>query len=159
METLIDQLFIKSQADAIRTLWEDTSSRALIRKEIGKQLLSHELIIKELPLTQLMLTASLSSFADSENECCEIAGIIYWGIKTVDIIPMVSKHNGRELAYRCLISLGFFKQYLIKRCERYGAPSPSFYRQAGINSFNSIGMNDIGYHFLQWENLISELFI
>lgn len=159
MAALIDRLFVKSQADAIRTLWEDTSSRSLIKKEIAKTLLDNDQIINEFPLTQLMFIMSLSPFADSENECNNVAEIIYWGIHRIDIIPMVTEHNGKELAYRCLISLGFFKPILVRRWKRQGAPSPDFYRQVGIESFKRIGMVDIGNHFGKWEGYIGEFFI
>jgi len=36
MATLINQLFSKSQADAIQKLWEDNSLQPLLKKEIGK---------------------------------------------------------------------------------------------------------------------------
>lgn len=159
MAAFIDKLFIKSQADAIRTLWEDTSSRSLIQQEIGKKLLDHDKIIGELPLTQVMFIVSLSPFADSEKECNEIAEMVYWGIHRKDIVPMITEHNGKELAYRCLISLGFFKEYLTKRWERFGAPSPSYYRQVGIKSFKEIGRDDIGNHFGKWEGFMSEFFV
>lgn len=159
MDSLIDNLFSESQANAIRTLWEDTSSRKLIQKEIGKQLLNNDQIINQLPLTQLMFVSSLSPFANSDKECYSVAEIIYWGINRIDIMPRISEHNGKELAYRCLLSLGFLKQSLTKKWERHGAPSPSYYRQAGIQSFHNIGMEDISGHFIKWENFLGEFFV
>ena len=159
MASLIDKLFVESQAKAIQKLWEDKDSRFLIQKEIGKKLLDNDKMVDEFPLTQVMFIVSLSNFADSESECYNVAEIIYWGMHRIDIMPMVTKHKGKDLAYRCLITLGFFKQGLIKRWERHAAPSPSFYRQVGIQSFENIGMNDIGNHFYQWENFMSEFFI
>jgi len=158
MTALIDKLFVKSQTDAIRKLWEDTSSRTLIQQEIGKKLIDHEEIIAELPLTQIMFIVSLSPFADSEDECNNVAEIIYWGFQQPNIIPMITEHKGKELAYRCLVSLGFFKHHLIRRTERRGAPSITFYRQIGINCFNQLGRKDIGNHFAKWENFIGEFF-
>ena len=138
MAALIDRLFIKSQADAIRTLWEDTSSRSLIKREIAKTLLDSEQIIEEAPLTQLMFIVSLSPFADSENECTHVAEIIYWGIHRTDIIPMVTEHNGKDLAYRCLICLGMFRPAMYRRYKYHGAPSPDFYRRVGEKSFEQM---------------------
>lgn len=99
---------------------------------------------------------SLSPFADSEKECFDIAEIVYWGIQKTDILPLVTKHNGKELAYRCLISLSLFKKIMIKKCNRYGAPSIVFYRNVGIKTFNLIGQEAISDHFYKWENFISE---
>lgn len=134
-------------------------SRLLIEREIGKQILDYQDIIKELPLTQLMFVASMSPFASSSNECYTVAEIVYWGINTKDILPMVSEHKGKELAYRCLVSLGIFKKAIIHRSERHGAPSISFYRNLGVSTFIQIGEEDIGNHFQQWENFLSEMFI
>ena len=159
MGALIDKLFPESQANAIRQLWEDKKSHLLIEKEIGKKLIEYDEIIDELPLTQLMLITSLSSFANSENECHNVASILYWGLKRIDILPLISEHNGKDLAYRCLISLGLFKKALVERQNRHGCPAPHFYRQAGIESFKQIGMNQIGSHFYQWENFIGEIFV
>lgn len=159
MRALIDKLFSKDPADAIRKLWEDENSRLLIQKEIGKELLNNDSIIDDLSLVQLMLITSLSHFAESEDECHDVASIIYWGFNKPDILPLITEHEGKELAYRCLISLGFYSEALHKRCQRYAAPSPSFYRAVGISSFKQIGKDNIGLHFYQWENFISEMFI
>jgi len=120
MAPLIDKLFSKNKAKNIKRLWEDQNSRLLLQKEIGKQLLSTEEFIDELPLTQLMLLTSLSTFSNSEEECTNIAAIIYWGIKKTDILPMITEHSGKELAYRCLISLGFFNLFQKSSAFRQG---------------------------------------
>ena len=159
MTALIDSLFNKSQSDAIRKLWEDKDSRRLIQKEIGKTLLAKDQIVPQLPLTQLMFIISLSDFADSDKECVNVAEIVYWGINTVDIIPMISEHHGKDLAYRCLVSLGLFKEYMISRSERRGSPSISFYRAVGVKTFNDIGMGDISNHFSKWEGFLGEFLI
>lgn len=158
MSTLIDSLFPKSKADAIRSLWLDVECRPLIQKEIAKELLNDHTVI-ELPLTQIMFISSLSTFADSEKECYDVAEIIYWGITKTDVFPLISEHKGKELAYRCLISLSLFKEALNKKYERHGAPSPDFYRKVGISSFEQIEMKEISHHFRQWEGFIGEFFV
>ena len=159
MAALIDSLFSKNQADAIRKLWEDQNSRLLLEQEIGKKLISDETVLDKLPFTQLMLITSLSPFSNSEEESCIVASIIYWGIKERDILPMIAEHHGKELAYRCLISLGMFKRALTIRWKRHAAPAPVFYREVGIRSFSQIGMEDISCHFKQWESFINEFFV
>jgi hypothetical protein len=160
MASLIDKLFPESQVNAIKDLWKDKSSQLLLRQEIGKALINYEDILIDLPLSQLMFITSLSNFANSDTECHDVAAIIYWGINRNDILPYVTEQQEcKELAYKCLISLGMFKAVLVKRWERSGAPSPNFYRGVGIKSFEIIGMNDISCHFYQWENFISEFFI
>ena len=60
-----------------RKLWEDKGSRLLLEQQIGKKLIENEAIIEDLPFTQLMLVTSLSTFATSEDECFNVASIIY----------------------------------------------------------------------------------
>ena len=159
MPPLIDQVFSQSQADAIRSLWEDKNVRLLLQKEIGKQLLLDTKLIDETPLTQLMFLTSLSSFSSSDQECYYVASIIWWGLNEEDILPRVAEHRGKDLAYRCLISLGFFKNALISKWERHAAPSPSFYRDVGMRSFDQIGMPNVSHHFRQWEHFMGEFFV
>jgi len=159
MSTLIDSLFPSDDADSIRRLWEDKGSHLLLEQEIGKRLIESDVIIDELPLTQLMFIATLSPFASSKKECYDVAEIIYWGMQKSDILPLVTEHQGKALAYRCLISLGLFKPALIKRHRRHGSPSPDFYRAVGIESFSSVGMSDIGLHFGRWECFMNEFFV
>ena len=160
MGVLIDQLFPESQANAIRKLWEDKSAHLLLEQEIGKQLVSYNGIVDELPFTQLMLITSLSSFAYSADECHDVASIIYWGLKKKDILPMVTEYQSpREYAYKCLISLGLFKQALIARWKRHAYPSPTYYRKGGVASFKQIGMDAISGHFVQWEGFMGEFFV
>ena len=159
MSALIDELFNKSQADAIRKLWEDKSSRFLLQQEIGKKILDSEYFVGELPLTQLMFITTLSPFATSDKECHLVAEIIYWGMHRTDILPLISEHKGKDLAYRCLISLGFFTSAIEKKWKRRGSPSPSFYREVGINAFNQIEMKDISKHFIGWESFLKEYFV
>jgi len=83
MSALIDKLFTKSQADAIRQLWEDKSSRLFIEQEIGKEILNSPDVIKELPLAQLMFIASMSPFASSSDECYTIAEIVYYSRNSI----------------------------------------------------------------------------
>ena len=75
-------------------------------------------------------------------------------VNTTDIFPLITEHKGKELAYRCLISLGFFNSALESRCKRRGSPSPSFYREIGIKTFNELKMVEISKHFLNWESFI-----
>jgi len=158
MYSLVDKLFTESQSKAIKSLLEDNDSKHLIEREIGKKIIEYDRFLKDNPIAQITFITSLSTFADSSNECYDVANIINWGIKRIDIIPMITEHNGREFAYRCLVSLGLFKKAMIMRTKRYGSPSIEFYREAGSKTFYQIGMNNVGNHFYKWENFIGEIF-
>jgi hypothetical protein len=159
MDALINNLFTSPQANAIRQLWEDKSSRLLIEKEIGKQLLANNELLISLPLAQLMAIMSLARFSSSQTESYDVAAIVYWGAKTTDIMPMVTEHSGKELAYRCLIALGLFKEAMKAKTNRHAYPPITFYRTVGISSFEALGMIDISHHFCQWEGYLEEMFV
>ena len=159
MINLINRLFSGSQIESIIKLWQDKNSRLLIEKEIGKHLLESDEVLSDSPFNQLLVITSLSPFASSDDERQSVAHIIYWGIKRGDMLPLCTEHQGKELAYRCLISLGFFKKALIERYKRHSAPSPDFYRDVGINAFNQARMIEIGNHFYKWEIFINDIFV
>ena len=159
MEKLINELFERKDSIIINDLIRDKNIEKLMVKEIGKKLLDNDNIILESPINQLILMVANSTFADSEEECCTIVSIIQWGIRTTDIIPMASEHRGRDLAYRCLLSLGFLQKYMYYRYKIRAYPHPSFYRNIGSQSFKNIGMTEISNHFDKWENFISEFFV
>lgn len=167
MENLVNKLFTPSEAQAINSLWRDKELRLLIKQQIGRKIIEQEKIIVDAPFSQLILIVSLSPFAETEQECVNMASIIYWARNKVDILPYLINHidyesghvNYKEFAYSCLISLGFFKKALVQRFQRRAAPSPSYYRQAGAYSFDKIGMDGISHHFAKWENYIGEMFI
>lgn len=160
MDSLIDKIFPESNAKAVKKLWEDQECRPLIQKEISKKLLENDGIIEELPLSQIALLTSLSTFANSEDECFDVAHVVYWGVNRVDVLPLISEFKGeKEMAYRCLISLSFFKKIIIKKHERHAAPSPDFYRGVGVKSFHNIGKEDVSNHFYKWELFLAEMFL
>ena len=72
---------------------------------------------------------------------------------------MRSEQEDREFAYKCLISLSLYKQALIHKKERFGAPDPSFYRAEGQRSFLRIGMPEISSHFMKWECFLNDMVV
>ena len=155
MEALLYELFSESEKSSIKTLEQDDSSRILLYKEAAKRLMVSD-IIGGHSKDQLLLITALSPFASDEEECIEVANILYWGIKVIDIRPFITEHNGAEFAYRALICLSLFKRMLINKHERRAAPSPDYIRMTGISNFKLIGQDDIAEHFCKWEAFLSE---
>lgn len=154
MEDLLHEFFPELDKLSLNTLVKDESSRILLYKEAAKVLMDRG--ITKHPREQLMLITSLSPFATTEEECVEVAGIIYWGICVTDIRPYISEHYGKEFAYRSLIVLSFFKKMMINKYERRAAPPVHYIRNRGISIFKDLGMNDIAEHFEQWEAFLNE---
>ena len=154
------QLYPEKESDALVELWNDESSsiRHLIAKNIGKRLQANKEILGH-PNEQLMALLSLAGFANSEEECVYVYGVVKSHISNPDPFPLVSKHKGYDLASRCLVSLGFFEQQMEKRTIRYQAPKPEFYRNVGAKTFQTIGRNDVSEHFQYWEYFFKEILV
>lgn len=149
----------ESEKKAILSLLEDSGSYPHLLKAMGKRLLENEDIILEDSIGQLMIITSIAPFAESQEECVNVAQTVNWGLNRTDILPLVSKHNGKDLANRCLISLAFFYRAMEERTKRYGCPNPEFYREIGTRTYYQIGMEDLGYHFQKWECFLQEFLV
>jgi hypothetical protein len=162
MKELMKKLF-KEQYKSAEILLADKDTYRLLEAQVAKALLNNDKIILEEPICQLRLIISnMSTFANSKEECDEVTNIIIWGMKNEDldsILPMVTEHQGYDLAKRCLISISFFENHMIQRHNRYAAPSPNFYRKIGAASFIQSGHQDIGEHFDKWSLFIKEFFV
>ncbi len=107
---------------------------------------------------QLMLVFSQASFASSEQEQVDVASIVLKYIRETEIFPLVSKHEGLDLASRCLISLGLFKDKMVRSCNYHAAPTPEFYRNVGVSQFKILQRYDLSRNFTRWENFLGEFF-
>jgi len=155
---LVQKLF-NNRAEVIKKLLEEKDSKFLIEQVVAKELMNKDEFTIENPWSQIRVIVSLSPFASSKEECYEVTDIIIWGAQEKDVLPMITEHQGYELAKRCLISTSFFEKRMESRCERYGAPSPAFYRQIGRSCFKQAGQPEIGSHFDKWTLFLQELFI
>ena len=68
-----------------------------------------------------MIIFANADFANSDAERVEVAGIFRTYIFKRDIFPLASQHEGRDLACRCLVSLGLFRKRMEYHC-RYHEP-------------------------------------
>jgi hypothetical protein len=158
MMDLVQKLF-NNRAEVIQKLLEEKDSKFLVEKVVAKELMNKDEFTIENPWSQIRVIISLSPFASSKEECYEVTDIIIWGAQEKDILPMITEHQGYELAKRCLISNSFFESRMKERCERHGAPSPKFYRQIGQSCFKQAGRPEIGSHFDKWTLFLKELFV
>jgi len=160
MASLIDSLYNKHDAELIHSLWEDDASiHYIVRQQIGTKILAApNTLIDSEPDSQIMCIVSLAPFADSEDECVTVSGIICWGYRRPDVSPLVTEHQGKELAARCLLTLSFFRGVLERRF-RHGGPSPDFYRRVGMKAFHDIGMEELVAHFRKWETFLPEVLV
>lgn len=154
MDSLLGKIFSKSQVAPGIQLLNSEETRSMMIREIGNKLIESPLILPD-PMDQLLAITSLADFAE-EDECLQMVGIIYRHMGDIDVLPAISKHQGKELAERCLLGLSFFQQEMQRRNLRHGAPSPEYYRKVGQYGFKSIGLIEISDHFENWEVFLSE---
>jgi hypothetical protein len=155
---LAEHIFPDSM-DAIRSLANDRDTCFLVAKEVGKKLMEDNEFVAGFSFGTMSALMSQAWFASDEEECIAMSTMVLTLSKSKDVLPLVSVHKARSLAARCIVSLGLFKPALNRRHDRYGAPSPSFYRNVGISEFKNSGMDNISDHFRQWENFLNEMFV
>lgn len=157
MTKIWEKITSPNEYTSINELAKDTNNHLLIFKALGQRFLNKEDLFICDPSGQIMLMIANAPFIKSEQEGIQITHIVKWAVNRIDIFPMISEHKNQDLAYRCLISLGFFKSAMEKRTKKLGTPSISFYRQIGINTFKQMGYQEISEDFIKWECYLGEI--
>lgn len=155
---LVYNLFPEKSARAIDALWQDGENRGLLAREIGKKLMSSKKIVTDSPEIQLMSLLSQANFVHGEEEPVLVAGMMRKHMRDLDPLPLISRHSGRELAERCLLSLGLLHPAMEERYKRRAAPKPDFYREVGIRTMEEIGVDSVAANFKRWESFLGEVF-
>jgi hypothetical protein len=139
--------------------WElllDDTAAPMMRKRIGYAVGGSDEIITTMAFDQLKLIMSASCFADSDEECVNVARLILYMADKPDVFPLVSEHKGIDLAARCFVSLSLFRRAMVERSRRRAYPSPRFYRQVGIGALEKIDMASVSSHFDNWAGFVGE---
>jgi hypothetical protein len=137
-----------------KELLEDPDCRGLLIR----QAMTEGNIVLEYPREQV---ASLVGHARSAQpeEKDYISDMILRFLKKVDCFPLITEHQGIDLAERCLFSTSFFWEHIKKREERYSAPSPEFYLIMGSKKYEALGKTDIARNTANWRNFLEKTFI
>lgn len=159
--SLIDELYDSKSADLIRSLYSsDPDSRQSLYIQFGKKIVEKsETFLTSKPLDILCLICMTAQFADSEQECQEVAIIVHNRIREQNPLPYVLDDKGLLLAEKTLTALSFFRSAMEHRWKYRGSPSPDYYRNASKLVFNKHGLNSIADHHEKWESFLSELFL
>ncbi len=156
--SVIRKLFSEHRSEAIEKLWSDSASQKLLLEQVALELPDYGAVIWRYPKEQVLALAVQAKFAALEEAFCVGSIINTYMREVTDILPMITRHCGWELASRCLISLGFFKDFMERRTRRYNAPSPGFYKEKGKEAFRNEGWPVIADHFEKWEDFLAEQF-
>ena len=161
-QPLIEQLFTSKECEIIKTFYkEEPPTRMLLQKAIGSKLLQDtSKIITSNALDVISLICLNADFANSEDECQRVAMNVYqFYNKPKNIIPLLSVDFGLEFSNKALIALSFFPQCINERCNRFGFPSPSFYRKISKAIFQQSGQRDIAEHHEKWEEFLQKMVV
>lgn len=154
----IQNVFNEPRSEAIEKLWADPESRQILLAQVAIELPDYGAVIWRYPKEQILALAIQANFAGLDEAFCVGAIVNKYMNEVKDILPMITRHGGWELASRCLISLGFFRAYMERRTRRYNAPSPRFYQERGKAAFRNEGWPNIADHFEKWEQFLAEQF-
>lgn len=161
-EVLIEQLYSPDNCKAIRKLYkEDSTVHNTIRNAIGtKIILDTDKLLTSNPIDVLYLMCLTAKFANSDDECYRIAITVYqYHNKLEDILPSITNDCGLQFATKTLIALSFRAKAMEKKWKRYGAPSPSYYRQTSKQIFKKYNQKDIANNHEKWEGFLGEVFV
>jgi hypothetical protein len=156
--SFIRSLFSEKRSKAIEKLWSDPEAKPLLLERAAVELPDYGGVIWRYPKEQVLALAAQARFASLDEAFCVGMIINRYMREAKDILPMITRHFGWELASRCLISLGFFREYMENRTRRYNAPSPDFYKERGKDAFRHEGWASIANHFEKWEGFLSDQF-
>lgn len=157
---LISQLFNKRQCKAIQDLYvKDPSSHKAIYQSISVKLFDNEKIILAKGLDMLSLILKQNSFGATDEEIMMVAVFIYKSFFYDSILPYLSEGNSLDFSIKTLVSLSFFRKTMEKRTERFGAPSPNYYRETSKLVFKYHGYDGIAKSHQNWESFLVEALI
>jgi len=154
----VKALFAQKRDAHIDALINDPSSREQLLQQAGQQLPDCGEILWHYPHEQVIALAMSSGIAKAD-ESLYVGYIVDHHMTNIeDILPQVTKHRGTALAERCFVSLSFFRDYMKRRTERYGAPSPEFYMGWGVHEFRKAGWETLADHFSEWNDFWRQQF-
>jgi hypothetical protein len=139
-------------------IWDDLVSNNEALKKLAQELQKSQDIAILNAEQQITLLFSQADFCHSFDERVYVARVFKKRIEDLDILPLVTEHQGLQLASKCLVSLSLFEGYMWHRTNRHGAPSPDFYRQVGKSQFERFGRADVARDFDDWTVYIKSIF-
>lgn len=159
--SLIEQLYDDKSVELIRSIYsEDPSSRQALFKAFGQKIIEQqEKILISKPLDLLTLICMTASFADSTEECQDVAIIFYKRLNDPSPLPYISDDQGILLAEKTLVSLSLYPKAMERRWKYKGAPSPNFYREASKLIFKKNEKDSVAKNHEKWELFFSEIFV
>lgn len=159
MYGLIKCLYNQNQQEALENLYadSDSSTQLLIRSTIANALKDYPRLIESHGADWILCT--LASYHKPEEDTMRVfqsimkmLNKISFGILTEDI----KLKEMSDVADSCLVGIGFFRPHMERLHNKRGAPSVSYYRNAGSVAFKRLGFEQIGNNFNGWTDFIEK---
>jgi hypothetical protein len=145
--------------EAIKSLLADNTPNSCLLKTLYKELADNPSIALYDSFSQFKILFSNANFAESEDERVYVASVFARRIFDKDIIPQISEHCDCQLAEKGLVTLSFFRDYLERRRQRFGAPSIEFYERVSVDKLKKIGRPEVAEHLKNWTDYAQSVFL
>ncbi len=159
--SLIEELYDPKSVQLIRSLYkDDVHAKAQLYDAFAHRIMERsDIFLQSKPLDILCILCSTAKFAESKEECYQVAIIVHKGIHRENPLPYILDDHGFLLAEKTLVALSFFRAAMDYRNKYSGAPTSDFYRKASKLVFEKNGYYDIAEHHERWESFLGEMFI
>lgn len=153
------------QSEAVKKLYTKEPS---LRKELLKSL-------SKIPLPEGILVCDIAKSlgnvfsiiclkypgATEEDEPLIAANFLTKGVKDSRPLPLVTEDSDLELCSKTFTALCLFLPAMLKRTQRYGSPSPNFYRRTAQSLLKnkSQAHKALADHHRGWETFVYEQFL
>jgi len=108
------------------------------------------------PFDFALCVCSTFKGADSEEEVLVVARMICAVIRMPEPLPSLFETHKPAFCSKTMVSLALFYDYMVKRTERRGAPSPAYYREVAKTKLRGCGCAAVADHHEQWERFLGE---
>src|SRR3989344_8296338 len=110
MMSLSYDIFSGEKKEIFDPLLDDDTVRNKIIRQVATEIARTREILISRPYEQI-LALMMNADSASEDEHVFVAGSLRRYMQEPNPLPMVTKHKSLDLASRCLVSLGFFREY------------------------------------------------
>jgi len=115
-------------------------------------------LIMNYPRERIVALMHEASFKKHDSEAIYVGNIVYGPIRSKDIIPMVTEHQGLQLAARGIVGIGFFREYMEHLNQYRGYPKVEFYMGVCKKELKIHGKEDIADNMENWTNHLHTIF-
>jgi hypothetical protein len=154
--SLLEHIFPNERKNSVVEVMTDDRLRNELLTKAGAEIINSNRAFFSYPLEQIEAMSLQPDFAPL-SEKYHIAGIITKRMNSIDVLPYITEHSGKDLAERCLLSVCFFYNALRRKENQYSAPSPEFYMKVGQSEFEKMHQYGISNNLPLWKDFWNDI--